>query len=257
MFAEVLGVAAVGLDEGFFDLGGDSILAIQLVARARAAGLVFAPKDVFRHQSVRELASVALEASQVESEEEGAGIGPVHPTPIMKWLAEREGPVDGFNQTVVLRVPPDLGLEPLTAAVQAVLDRHDTLRLAWHGIEGVRPVGGESAGGLEVLPVGAVRAAECVRRVEIADVLATATAGPEARTGHEAMIGHEATAEHEATAWQVEGAESESGEGPGMSGPRWSPSRRRGRGRGWIRPVGGWCRWRGWMPGRGSPGGWW
>ncbi|MFB9724809.1 hypothetical protein, partial [Planobispora longispora] len=163
---------------------------------------------------MRELASVALEASQVESEEEGAGIGPVHPTPIMKWLAEREGPVDGFNQTVVLRVPPDLGLEPLTAAVQAVLDRHDTLRLAWHGIEGVRPVGGESAGGLEVLPVGAVRAAECVRRVEIADVLATATAGPEARTGHEAMIGHEATAEHEATAWQVEGAESESGEGP-------------------------------------------
>ncbi|WP_373874526.1 AMP-binding enzyme, partial [Planobispora rosea] len=61
VFAEVLGVASVGVEEGFFDLGGDSILAIQLVARARAAGLVFAPKDVFRHQSVRELARVATE----------------------------------------------------------------------------------------------------------------------------------------------------------------------------------------------------
>ncbi|MFB9724808.1 hypothetical protein, partial [Planobispora longispora] len=126
---------------------------------------------------MRELASVALEASQVESEEEGAGIGPVHPTPIMKWLGGLSGPITDFSQTVVLRVPPDLGLEPLTAAVQAVLDRHDTLRLAWHGIEGVRPVGGESAGGLEVLPVGAVRAAECVRRVGVTEDVTAAMTG--------------------------------------------------------------------------------
>nr|BFE81262.1 hypothetical protein GCM10020093_038630 [Planobispora longispora] len=236
VFAEVLGVAAVGLDEGFFDLGGDSILAIQLVARARAAGLVFAPKDVFRHQSVRELASVALEASQVESEEEGAGIGPVHPTPIMKWLGGLSGPITDFSQTVVLRVPPDLGLEPLTAAVQAVLDRHDTLRLAWHGIEGVRPVGGESAGGLEVLPVGAVRAAECVRRVGVTEDVTAAMTG---------------------AAGGVVAENAESAGESGAAGPGWWAGRRRGRGRGWIRPVGGWCRWRGWMPGRGSPGGWW
>ncbi|WP_239131609.1 phosphopantetheine-binding protein, partial [Planobispora takensis] len=102
LFAEVLGVASVGVEDGFFDLGGDSISAIQLVARARAAGLMFAPKDVFRHQSVRELALVATEDEGVQAEPEGAGVGPVHPTPIMHWLAEREGPADGFNQTVVL-----------------------------------------------------------------------------------------------------------------------------------------------------------
>ncbi|MEV6584140.1 amino acid adenylation domain-containing protein, partial [Streptomyces sp. NPDC051582] len=44
LFAEVLGVDAVSIDDGFFELGGDSILSIQLVARARAAGLVFSPR---------------------------------------------------------------------------------------------------------------------------------------------------------------------------------------------------------------------
>ncbi|MEV6584128.1 amino acid adenylation domain-containing protein, partial [Streptomyces sp. NPDC051582] len=44
LFAEVLGVSGVSVDDGFFELGGDSILSIQLVARARAAGLVFSPR---------------------------------------------------------------------------------------------------------------------------------------------------------------------------------------------------------------------
>ncbi|KJS51020.1 hypothetical protein VM98_39450, partial [Streptomyces rubellomurinus subsp. indigoferus] len=40
LFAELLGLAAVGVHDSFFDLGGDSIVSIQLVSRARKAGLV-------------------------------------------------------------------------------------------------------------------------------------------------------------------------------------------------------------------------
>ena len=47
LFAELLGADRVGAEDGFFDLGGDSIMSMQLVARARAAGLVFSPRDVF------------------------------------------------------------------------------------------------------------------------------------------------------------------------------------------------------------------
>ena len=47
LFAEVLGLDRVGAEDGFFELGGDSIMSMQLVARARAAGLVFSPRDVF------------------------------------------------------------------------------------------------------------------------------------------------------------------------------------------------------------------
>ncbi|MEV4383900.1 condensation domain-containing protein, partial [Streptosporangium sp. NPDC049644] len=165
LFAEVLGVERVGVDDGFFDLGGDSIVAIRLVARGRAAGVVFSPRDVFRYQSVRELAAVAVEERQRRGEPEDAGIGWFPATPIMAWLAEREGPVAGYHQTVVLRVPPGLGLERLTSAVQVVLDHHDVLRLRVSADEGY-----------EVAPRGAVVADGCVRRVEVSGDLAVAVA---------------------------------------------------------------------------------
>ncbi|WP_344982413.1 phosphopantetheine-binding protein, partial [Streptosporangium fragile] len=135
LFAEVLGVERVGVEDGFFDLGGDSILAIQLVARARQVGVVFGPREVFRYQSVRELAAVAAAADGVVAEPEGAGVGDLPATPIMAWLDGLAGSTREFSQTVVVRVPPDLGLESLTAAVQAVLDRHDMLRLRVTGGE--------------------------------------------------------------------------------------------------------------------------
>ena len=59
LFAEVLGVAGVGIADNFFALGGDSIVSIQLVSRARQAGLVITPRAVFQHQTVEALAAVA------------------------------------------------------------------------------------------------------------------------------------------------------------------------------------------------------
>ncbi len=59
VFAEVLGAAQVGVDQGFFELGGDSILAIGLVSRSRRAGLVISVRDVFEQRSVAALARVA------------------------------------------------------------------------------------------------------------------------------------------------------------------------------------------------------
>ncbi|WP_324615893.1 phosphopantetheine-binding protein, partial [Streptomyces sp. WM6372] len=63
LFAEVLGVDAVSIDDGFFELGGDSILSIQLVARARAAGLVFSARDVFERKTVAALAARSRHAA--------------------------------------------------------------------------------------------------------------------------------------------------------------------------------------------------
>ena len=59
LFAEVLGLEQVGIDDNFFALGGDSIMSIQLVSRARKAGLVITPRAVFQHQTVEGLAGVA------------------------------------------------------------------------------------------------------------------------------------------------------------------------------------------------------
>ena len=55
----MLGILGVGIEGNFFELGGDSISSMQLVAKARKAGLIITPRDVFEHQSVEGLAAVA------------------------------------------------------------------------------------------------------------------------------------------------------------------------------------------------------
>ncbi|TSD82791.1 amino acid adenylation domain-containing protein, partial [Mycobacterium sp. KBS0706] len=59
IWAESLGLRQVGRDDNFFDLGGDSILSLQVIARARRQGLVLTPRDMFQNQTVRVLAAVA------------------------------------------------------------------------------------------------------------------------------------------------------------------------------------------------------
>lgn len=64
IYADVLGVERVGVEEGFFDAGGDSVLALQVVARAREAGLSLSVRDVFEQQTVALLAAVTTEATE-------------------------------------------------------------------------------------------------------------------------------------------------------------------------------------------------
>ena len=129
LFAEVLGLERVGIDDNFFALGGDSIMSIQLVSRARKAGLIITPRAVFQHQTIAALAGVAtfVDATAVAVPDLATGALPA--TPIMRWLAELGGPIDRFNQAMLLQVPAGLREEHLIAALQAVLDHHDALRL--------------------------------------------------------------------------------------------------------------------------------
>nr|WP_308289725.1 non-ribosomal peptide synthetase [Streptomyces muensis] len=157
LFAEVLGLSEVGVDDGFFDLGGDSIMSIQLVSRARRAGLELSVRDVFEQRTVAALAEVVTETTGTAVEEPGAGIGEVPLTPIMRWFLERGGPVDQFNQSRLIQVPASLRHEHLTAALQDVLDHHDALRARLTA--GPQPR-------LEIPEPGVVDAASVLRRVD-------------------------------------------------------------------------------------------
>ena len=58
LWEQLLGVQPVGVRDNFFDLGGDSILVMQIVSRAARVGLRVTPKQIFKHQTIAELASV-------------------------------------------------------------------------------------------------------------------------------------------------------------------------------------------------------
>ncbi|MGW2179787.1 amino acid adenylation domain-containing protein, partial [Streptomyces sp. NPDC001732] len=129
LFAEVLGLTEVGLNQGFFDLGGDSIVSIKLVSRARRAGLHITPRDVFEHKTVARIAAVARTAGTDAPVVRDVATGTLKPTPIMADLRDLGGPVAAYHQSTLLVVPPELGTERLTAALQTVLDRHGALRM--------------------------------------------------------------------------------------------------------------------------------
>ncbi len=64
LWRRVLRVQRVGISDNFFDLGGDSIAAIQIVAKANQAGIKVSAQQLFQHQTVEELASVAILRSE-------------------------------------------------------------------------------------------------------------------------------------------------------------------------------------------------
>ncbi|QDQ10097.1 non-ribosomal peptide synthetase [Streptomyces spectabilis] len=126
LIAEVLGLDRVGADDHFFRLGGDSITSMQLVSRARAAGVAFTSQDVFERPTAAELARAARFGTGAEPAWD-VGVGDVPWTPVMRALGER---VTGgaFAQWVLVGAPAGLGVRTLAAGVRALLERHDMLR---------------------------------------------------------------------------------------------------------------------------------
>jgi non-ribosomal peptide synthase protein (TIGR01720 family) len=134
IWAEVLGCERVGVDDNFFDLGGDSILSIQIVARARRQGLHLEPRHLFEHQTVAELAAVAVPAAAMPAAAaQGPVTGPLPLTPIQAWfLATAPADPHQWNQSLLLATREPLGpaaLARLARVAARLLAHHDALRL--------------------------------------------------------------------------------------------------------------------------------
>ncbi|WP_084525422.1 amino acid adenylation domain-containing protein [Nocardia vaccinii] len=161
LFAEVLGVPRVGADDSFFALGGDSILSIRLVARAKALGLSFSTQDVFAHKTVAGLAAIATEVGDtpVLAELSGGGVGSMPLSPIMRAMLAR-GHFDRFAQAALVQLPENVDRPGLVRALRTLLDRHDMLRAVLRGAQSVD-------GFVEVLERGAVDADAALVRVRL------------------------------------------------------------------------------------------
>ncbi|MFP2913698.1 condensation domain-containing protein, partial [Pyxidicoccus sp. 3LFB2] len=139
LWREVLNVERVGIHDDFFELGGDSILGLQIITRARAAGIELSPKQLFQNPTVARLATVAGTRLAVQAEQ-GPVVGPVALTPIQRWFFELdlEAP-QHWNMSLLLDVKVALDAALLERALAHVLEHHDALRLrfaraedGWH-----------------------------------------------------------------------------------------------------------------------------
>ncbi|HEY6350877.1 MAG TPA: amino acid adenylation domain-containing protein [Candidatus Angelobacter sp.] len=157
ILSEILGVERIGLDDNFFQLGGDSILSIQLVGRARAMGLSLSPRDVFQQPGVEALAAITRmkDADLLSQQNVADGTGEIVATPIIRSFLEGQASISRFSQSVMLQVPAGIREADLLTALQTVIDSHDVLRMQF-----------ESGGRLHVRSQGTVSAKDCLVRVQ-------------------------------------------------------------------------------------------
>ena len=126
--AGVVGVGRVGLHDNFFEIGGDSILAIQVVARAQEAGLRLSPYDLFAHPTIAALAEVAGAGPAVDAEQgDVTGPVPLAPTQRPYCVPAAEEP-HHRNVSVLVELRDRAEPEPLAGAVEHMLAHHDGLR---------------------------------------------------------------------------------------------------------------------------------
>lgn len=128
IFRQVLRHEEIGIDDNFFDLGGDSIKAIQISASANQVGITIKPGQLFDYQTISELASVVKKQIPVSARQDSvSGEAPL--TPVQKWFfTQPENSLDRFSHSVVIRLRNSFTAEQIRLAVNKLLDHHDVLR---------------------------------------------------------------------------------------------------------------------------------
>ena len=150
VWSQILGVERVGAEDNFFALGGDSILSIQVLSRARERGLAFELQDLFEHQTVRELARVARVAvaaapspsrpfTQLSEEDRGRmpdDVEDAYPLTLLQAgmlyhmeLSPEDPPYHNVD-SIHLRAP--WNAVALRTALAIVTARHPVLRTSFH-----------------------------------------------------------------------------------------------------------------------------
>lgn len=132
VWADVLRIKAehIGVHSNFFELGGDSILSLQIIARIRVLGLQLTPKQLFEHQTIAELARVAKQTIVTIDADQDQVTGEVPLLPIQQRFFENTNKdLHHFNQAFLFKVPETLNADVLSAALETLTIHHDVLRL--------------------------------------------------------------------------------------------------------------------------------
>ncbi|UXI04284.1 non-ribosomal peptide synthetase [Photobacterium sp. TY1-4] len=127
---QALGLAQVGIQDNFFRIGGDSIIAIELVSRMRRAGVSAQVKDIFAAPTVAQLAHRLDNCrDQAIDAEQGLLTGELGLLPIQQqFFAMKLAVPEYWNQAFMVEIPPEITPHQLDAALSALVAQHDMLR---------------------------------------------------------------------------------------------------------------------------------
>jgi amino acid adenylation domain-containing protein/non-ribosomal peptide synthase protein (TIGR01720 family) len=133
LWQELLGLERVGINDDFFELGGDSLLVIRVVTKANKAALGITTKQVFQHRTVAELAAVAGTTEILA--EQGVITGPKPFTPAELHFLDFHHANPDFHSIGTLLEPKDCELQVhlLEAALAHAMRHHDNLRVRMTG----------------------------------------------------------------------------------------------------------------------------
>ena len=128
IWCEILQLPEVSVQDKFFELGGDSIMSIRVIARARQEGLLLTPPQLFKAQTIARLAALAAEADdEIKADTDMHGPAPL--TPIQHWFFEQRlhNPAH-WNQAVWFETTAQINTAHLNAALTHLVQRHPMLR---------------------------------------------------------------------------------------------------------------------------------
>lgn len=130
LWKEILDIHPIGADHNFWELGGDSIKALQFTARLQHYGFSLAMRDLYDYPSVRE-AAVCLRPAQ-RSVEQYPITGETGYTPIQRWFFEQKfANRDQWNQSFMLFSRRGLVKEYIEGVFDSLVAHHDALRLTY------------------------------------------------------------------------------------------------------------------------------
>lgn len=136
IWEQVLGRDEIGIHDNFFELGGDSILSIRILARANQAGLHMSSVDIFKHQTIAELAAILSSESLGLQASQEPVTGAALLTPVQHWFLEQSfHNACHWNQALLLETTHALRPDLLEKAIWNLVKHHDALRLRFEQTE--------------------------------------------------------------------------------------------------------------------------
>lgn len=137
IWEELLDVEELGVSANFFELGGDSIKALQVCARLKQRGFETTVREMFEHQTLGELSARVRKAVHVI--DQSPVEGEITWTPIQQWFFSQSLEIHHFNQSVMLYRTERFDETALKKVLKSLVIHHDALRIVCR-YENGRPV---------------------------------------------------------------------------------------------------------------------